>query len=86
MVKMIISTFALAISVFVALPGSAQQAPSVPFAQIQVKFENGIIGKPLTFESANPRNFEEVIGKKALRLVKLDGQLFVPAGAELHSW
>jgi len=52
--------------------------PSVPFAQRQVKLENGIIGKPLTFESASPHDFEEVIGRKALRLVRLDGQLFIP--------
>jgi dienelactone hydrolase len=85
MKKIIIYTFALAASVFVPLIGSAQQVPSVPFAQRQVKLENGIIGKPLTFESASPRDFEEVIGRKALRLVRLDGQLFIPAGAELHS-
>jgi hypothetical protein len=43
-----------------------------------VKFSNGIIGKPLAFESATPRNFEEIIGKATLPPVKLDGQLFAP--------
>lgn len=85
MKKVIFSTFVLAVSIFVALTSSAQQAPPVPFAQRQVKFENGIIGKPLTFESANPSNFEQVIGKKVLPLVKLDGQLFIPGGAGPHS-
>jgi dienelactone hydrolase len=70
---------------FVATTAIAQQAPTVPFAQREVKFENGIIGKPLTFESATPRNFEEIIGKATLRSVKLDGQLFVPAGAEAQA-
>ena len=60
----------------------AQRIPTVPFAQREVKFENGIIGKPLTFESATPRNFEEIIGKATMRSVKLDGQLFAPAGGE----
>jgi len=71
--------------VFVAATAIAQQAATVPFAQREVKFENGIIGKPLVFESANPRNFEEVIGKAGMRLVKLDGQLFTPAGPGLHA-
>jgi dienelactone hydrolase len=81
MKKMIVSTFVLIVSVFVVLTANAQQTPSVPFAQRQVKFENGVIGKPLTFESATPRNFEEVIGRTAMHLVKLDGQLFTPTGA-----
>ena len=85
MKKMLVSIVVLAVSVFVVIPSSAQQAPPVPFAHRQVKFENGVIGKPLAFESANPRNFEEIIGKSALRPVTLDGQLFVPAGAELHA-
>jgi dienelactone hydrolase len=84
MKKMIVSIFALAVSVFVAITCGAQQTPSVPFAQRQVKFDNGVIGKPLTFESANPRNFEEVVGKLAMRSVKLDGQLFIPGGTEPH--
>jgi len=65
--------------------GRCTAGPSVPFAQRQVTFENGVIGKPLTFESATPRNFEEVIGKAPLRSVKLDGQLFVHAGPEVQS-
>ncbi len=81
MKKMIVSALALAVVVFVAVIGSAQQAPPVPFAERHVKFENGVIGRPLSFESANPRNFEEIIGEAVLRPVKLDGQLFVPAGA-----
>ena len=85
MKKTIVSIFALAVSVLVVLTCSAQQAPSVPFAQRQVKFENGIIGKPLTFESANPRDFEQIIGKAALRSVKLDGQIFIPPGAAPHA-
>ena len=70
--------------IFVAATAIAQQPPTVPFAQREVKFETGVIGKPLTFESANPRNFEEIIGKSALRPVKLDGQLFVPTGQAPH--
>jgi dienelactone hydrolase len=79
--KMIIPALALAVSVLVPLTSNAQQSPSLPFAQRQVKFENGVMGKPLTFESANPRNFEEIISKAAMRSIKLDGQLFVPTGA-----
>ena len=79
MKRMLVSIVALAISVSVAIPSIAQQTPQVPFAQRRVELENGIIGKPLTFESANPRNFEELIGKSSLTPVKLDGQLFVPA-------
>jgi dienelactone hydrolase len=71
--------------IFLAVTAIAQQPPSVPFAKTQVKFGNGIIGKPLAFESANPRNFEEVIGKAAMRPVKLDGQLFTPAGTGPHA-
>jgi dienelactone hydrolase len=81
MKKMIVYTFGLAMSIFVALPGSAQQAPTVPFAQRQVTLDNGITGKPLTFESANPSNFEDIIGKATIIPIKLDGQLFVPAVA-----
>ena len=71
--------------IFVATTVFAQQPPTVPFAQRQVKFENGVIGKPLIFESATPRNFEEIIGKATLRSVKLDGQLFVPTGTEAQA-
>jgi dienelactone hydrolase len=85
MKRMLVSIVALAISVSVAIPSIAQQTPQVPFAQRRVELENGIIGKPLTFESANPRNFEEVIGKSSLASVKLDGQLFVPAGTGPHA-
>ncbi len=85
MKKIIVSTFALALSVFVSLTGSAQQGPSVPFAQRQITFDNGITGKPLTFESANPRNYEEVIAKLPMSPVKLDGQLFLPKGAGPYS-
>ena len=78
----LVFTFLVFLTAHVA---DAQQGPSVPFAQRQVTFESGVIGKPLTFESATPRNFEEVIGKAPLRSVKLDGQLFVPAGPEVQS-
>jgi dienelactone hydrolase len=85
MKRMLVSMAALVISVCVATPSIAQQTPQVPFAQRQVKFENGVVGKPLAFESANPRNFEEIIGKSSLASVKLDGQLFVPQGAGPHA-
>ena len=85
MKRMLVAIIVLAISVCFATPSIAQQTPQVPFAQRRVELENGIIGKPLTFESANPRNFEEVISKSFLASVKLDGQLFVPAGVGPHA-
>lgn len=57
---------------------SAQDAP---FAQRKVVLDNGIEGRPLSFESANPQNFEEIVGKAPLPKVQLDGQLFMPAAA-----
>ena len=82
---MFISVFSFILSTMFGWEAFAQPAPTVPFAQREVKFQNGIIGKPLTFESANPRSFEEVIGKVAMPLVKLDGHLFAPAGPGLHA-
>jgi dienelactone hydrolase len=81
MKKFIVFTCILALSVLVSLTAIAQQAPSAPFAQRTITFTNGITGKPLTFESANPRNYEDVIGKLPMPAIKLDGQLFVPKGA-----
>jgi dienelactone hydrolase len=66
--------------IFLAAAAMAQKPPEVPFAKRQVVLENGIIGKPLTFESANPRNFEDIVSKATVPAVKLDGQLFVPIG------
>ena len=55
---------------------SAQDAP---FAQRKVVLDNGIEGKPLSFDSANPQNFEEIVAGTFVAKVRLDGQLFMPA-------
>lgn len=60
-------------------PASAQE-PS--FGQRKVVLENGVQGKPLSFESANPQNFEDIIGHAPLAKVQLDGQLFLPASSQ----
>lgn len=57
----------------------AASAQEAPFAQRKVVLDNGLEGKPITFESANPQNFEEIVGKAAVAKVQLDGQLFMPA-------
>lgn len=55
---------------------SAQDAP---FAQRKVVLDSGIEGRPLSFESANPQNFEEIVAGAPATKVRLDGQLFMPA-------
>ena len=79
-----VSFFALIVLAFLAVTSFAQQPAFVPFAQREVRFENGIMGKSLTFESANPRNFEDIISKANIPTVKLDGQLFLPPGQGPH--
>lgn len=70
-----------------AMPALAQQATTqatAPFAEQKITFASGIAGKLLRFESASPRNFQEVIAKAGMPKVTLDGQLFVPAGQGPH--
>jgi dienelactone hydrolase len=59
------------------------QTADTPFAR-QTVVLNGTTGKPLAFNSANPRNFEQIIAGAALPPVELDGQLFLPAGKAPH--
>lgn len=54
-------------------------AQDAPFAQRKVVLDSGIEGKPLSFESANPQNFEEIVAGAPAAKVRLDGQLFMPA-------
>ena len=70
-----------------AVTALAQQAPtqaSAPFAEQKITFASGITGQLLRFESASPRNFQEVIAKAGMPKVTLDGQLFLPAGQGPH--
>ncbi len=57
----------------------AAVAQDAPFGRRKVVLDNGLEGRPLAFESANPQNFEEIVGKAAAAKVQLDGQLFMPA-------
>ncbi len=84
MEKLIVSIFALFVSVFAAFSICAGQMGLVSSGQTGAKLENGIIGKPLAIQSANPRNFEEIISKNGSSPVKLQGQLFLPAGGGPH--
>lgn len=54
-------------------------AQDLPFAQRKVVLDNGIEGRPLSFDSANPQNFEEIVARAPAAKVRLDGQLFMPA-------
>lgn len=53
-------------------------AQDLPFGQRQVVLENGVTGKPLAFESANPQNYEDIVAGAPSARVQLDGQLFLP--------
>jgi dienelactone hydrolase len=72
-----------------AAPGvtQAQQAPAAQatvqprFAARLVTLSNGVVGRPLSFPSANPANWEDIVAKRPAPAVTLDGQLFMPARA-----
>ena len=60
--------------------GLAQQMRDAPrFSEKTIILENGIVGRGVQFESANPPSFAAVItGKPEFPKIKIDGQLFMP--------
>ncbi len=54
-------------------------ADSARFCDRHVEFEGGIVGESITFDSANPRNYFDVISRRnALPPATIDGKLFLP--------
>jgi dienelactone hydrolase len=57
---------------------SAAQAPAVPFAQRFNTLSNGIEARQLSFASANPASYEDIIARRPLPPVTLEAKLYLP--------
>lgn len=66
-------------------PPATAQAPAtptlVPFAQRHQTLANGVAGRLLTLPSANPVNYEDMLGGKPMAPVRLEARLYLPKGA-----
>lgn len=67
---------ATAVAVSVAPP----PPPPVPFALQAMALANGVAGRNISFASANPVNYEDIIAGKPLPAVTLQAKLYMPAG------
>ena len=62
-------------------PAAAPAAPpEAPFAERTVTLENGIVGRALSFGSANPRHYEDIVRRAPMATVTLHAKLFLPRG------
>jgi len=61
-------------------PTAPEPAP-VPFPERTMTLENGITGRALSFSSANPRHYEDIVQKQPMQSVTLHAKLFVPPGS-----
>jgi len=59
----------------------APEPPAVPFAERAITLENGIAGRALSFSSANPRHYEDIVRRQPMQPVQLHAKLFVPPGS-----
>lgn len=55
--------------------------PPLPFAQQPMTLENGIEGRNLSFPSANPRNYEDILAGASMPPVTLEAKLYLPRAA-----
>ncbi len=64
-------------------PGASPAAaatPDVPFHERTITLENGLTGRAISFESANPRNYEDIVQRRPMPAVTLHAKLFEPRG------
>jgi dienelactone hydrolase len=64
-----------------APPAPPLSIPGQPFHERVVTLDNGIVGRALSFISANPQHYEDIVQKRAMPAVTLHAKLFVPRGA-----
>ena len=48
------------------------------FAQQDIVFTNGSVGTTITFDSANPVNYADIVQQKDFPRIEIDGKLFLP--------
>ncbi len=63
-----------------AAPAPPPAAP-IPFAQQYNTLGNGIEARNVSFASANPNNYEDIIARRPMPAVTLEAKLYLPKGA-----
>lgn len=64
-----------------AQAASAATPAPVPFAQRPMTLDNGVEGRNLSFASASPRNYEDILAGAAMPPVTLEAKLYLPRAA-----
>jgi dienelactone hydrolase len=62
-------------------PASAAAPAPIPFAQQFNTLPNGIEARNVSFASANPNNYEEIMAHRQMPAVTLEAKLYMPKGA-----
>ena len=55
-------------------------APDTPFHERTITLENSLVGRAISFTSANPRQYEDIVQRRAMPTVTLHAKLFEPRG------
>ena len=51
------------------------QTPGLPFSQRHNRLSNGVVAHNVTFKSANPASYEDIIGRRPAAEVTLEAKL-----------